>query len=141
MPKWIFNPFTGKFDAVAEEIGHNFFEATCTGAESLYDLVYVIQTGPIVRTIDIDDLAKMPPIGMIIRLDGTSCTVQTSGEVALSGLDIGEAYWAGVDGQIAPNPPPRPTSGKRFIQVVGVAQDTDLFLLRIDGSPTRIIPL
>jgi hypothetical protein len=141
MPKWIFNPFTGALDAVAEEIGHNFFEATCTGAESLNDLVYVIQTGPIVRTIDIDDIIKMPPIGMIVRLDGTSCTVQTSGEVALAGLDIGEPYFAGVDGQITPTRPPRPTSGKRFIQVVGVALETDTFLLRIDGSPTRIIPL
>jgi hypothetical protein len=137
MPKWIFNPFTGNLDAIEE--GQHFFEATCTGAEELYDLVYVITSGPIVRTVDIDDINKMPPVGMIVELDGTSCTVQTEGEVALAGLIPGKPYFAGVDGKVTITRPPAPSTGKRFIQVAGVALDTNVFLLRIDGSPSRII--
>ena len=137
MPKWIFNPFTGNLDAIEE--GQHFFEATCTGAEELYDLVYVSAAGLVVRTVDIDDINKMPPVGMIVELNGTSCTVQTEGEVALAGLTPGRPYFAGVDGKVTTTRPPAPPTGKRFIQMAGVALDTSVFLLRIDGSPSRII--
>ena len=138
MPRFVFNPFTGSLDAVEE--GHHSFEATCTGAEELYDMVYVISSDYNVRTVDIDDINKMPPVGMIVRIDGTSCTVQTGGEVPLVGLSSGWTYFIGTDGKMSPVRPSRPSSGKRFIQVCGVALDTALLLIRLDGSPTRILP-
>ncbi len=140
MPKWIFNPFTSNFDAIEE--GEHFFPATCTAAEDVNDLVYVSAAGPTVSKIDIDDdVNKMPPIGIIIeKLSVTSCTVQTSGEVALAGLALGKAYFAGTDSKPTATRPPAPGTGKRAVQGVGVAMDTDILLLRIAGNFARIIP-
>jgi hypothetical protein len=137
MIRYVFNPFTGAFDEVDSP---HLFVATCTLGESVGSLVYATGVDRQVRSIDIDDTDKFPPAGIIAEIDGTDCVVQTTGEVALSGIVAGASYYAGTNSRPSITRPPRPTSGKRFIQHVGFGLDSATLLLHFE-KPTRIVPL
>lgn len=118
------------------------FDATCSAADALDDLIYIIgATGALldVRQVDVDDPATLPARGIIVeKPTTTTAKVQVAGEVTLSGLTPGATYYAGTDSQIASTPPGAPPTGKRGIQVVGFALTATILLLEIQRPAFRI---
>ena len=136
MIRYVFNPFTGNLDAV--DGPEYIFEATCDTSNAVGDLVYLIGTRD-VRKADIDDRSKTPARGIIVdKITATSCLVQTSGEVSMSGLVVGATYFVGVDGRPSAVPPPRPVLGLRAVQVIGTAVDSSTLILSLTNDLTRM---
>lgn len=79
-------------------------------------------------------IAKMPAIGIIIKKwDFTQVLVQTTGviEDIYSGLIAGKTYWVGENGQLSVSVPPLDgTTQRAYTQVIGVAMDEAVLLLK-----------
>lgn len=102
------------------------------------DPVYVrgpMNGGYKVDRVDPTNTAKMPAIGVIIAKWGfTDCLIQLWGEARslYSGLVPGETYFVGPSGAptLAVNLP-LPTTGNRYyLQVLGVALDVAILLVK-----------
>lgn len=79
-------------------------------------------------------LNKMPAIGIIIKKwDFTQALVQTTGVVAgiYTGLTANQTYWVGETGQLSATlPPVDGTTQKAYTQIIGVALDSEVLLLK-----------
>lgn len=123
-------------------IGSQQFLASCTAVEEVGHVVFCSAAGPAVSKVDIDNQLHPPGSGVVVHKYGaTSCVVQTSGEVSVSGLLPGKTYFVGTDAKPASVRPPNPATGKRSIQVMGQALDTSRMQLRFDGKMTRVLPI
>ena len=118
--------------------------AACGGSDAVNDLVYV--TGPAVGGLvqvskaDIDDVAKMPAIGIITaKSTSTRCTVALGGVVPIAGLLPGATYFVGPTGQPTRTRPPAGPAG-RFIQAIGIALDVGRLSLNPSPQMTKVIP-
>jgi hypothetical protein len=120
-------------------------ECVCTSAEQVQDCVYVygIMVGDKidVRKVDITDSAKIPTIGIVIEKQSTTeCTVKICGEIRglFSGFTPGAQLVVGTDSK-----PTRPgllsATAPYFIQVIGVATDTDSLVVQVDQTLNKMI--
>lgn len=117
------------------------YEASCTIAEAIGDLVYTAGAGPIVRKADIDNAAAMPAVAIVVsKPTTTTCVVQASGPVEVPGIVPGSVYFVGTDSKPTSTRPANPAAGKRGVQFVGFGRDSDLLDLRPATLPVRIIP-
>jgi len=112
--------------------------AICLATDNVGDAVYI--RGPRignyfqVTRINIDDPAAIPTFGLIIqKTDTTHCLVQIRGLLGnlYTGLIPNEPLFVGTDGRPTQTLPPAPSSmiGRRCIQVLGHAVDTNMFYL------------
>lgn len=120
-----------------------YYEAGCLATDAVGHFVQI--TGPKVAgyrqvsKVDIEDSTTMPAIGVIIEKSNiTSCFVQAWGELEYSGLVEGTRYWVGADSKLADMPPSR-VSGKIVVaQIVGVALEDEILLLRPSLNPVKL---
>ena len=137
MLRYVFNPFTGIFDAVETQD----FDASCPVGAQVGHFVHVVGDN-VVEVVDVDDLNTMPAVGLIVeKPTPTSCVVQTGGEVELAGLLVGVTYIVGTDSKLAAPPIVRPGAGKRAVQTVGTALSATQLWLRPSTNMTAVIPL
>lgn len=110
----------------------SIFHARCSLAESVGDFVYI--AGPPilglyqVRKVDIDDVLKRTIWGIVIRMVGTECYVQTTGIVSglfSNNLNAGSSVFVGTDSKVSESVPIRPITGTRLVQSVGIAVSND----------------
>jgi hypothetical protein len=117
------------------------FAATCLASVAVGQLVRVTGAGPLVAPVDIDDVAQMPAVGIVIdKPTPTTATVQVGGIATLSGLVAGGRYTVGPGAVLLLGGPPRPLSGQRAVQLCGEALDTTRLVLRFSSSFTLINP-
>jgi len=78
---------------------------TCLSGDAVGDWVYISAASAVAKA-DADDAAKLPVIGVIVsKPTTTSCVVQTTGQVTLSGLTAGAIYYlSGTAGAITATP-------------------------------------
>jgi hypothetical protein len=87
-----------------------------------------------VTKVNIDSLATMPAIGVILRkTSATECEVQTSGALkgVYSGLTPNLTLFIGTDSRLTHTVTPQPTTGPRAHQIMGVASATTEVLLGV----------
>lgn len=129
----------------AAQTAPNLLPAYCFSTDIVGDIVYIM--GPKVglryqvTKVDIDDPAKMPATGIIIRKSApTDCTVQTGGILrgTYGALTPGGRLFVGADSR-PKHAYTRPSSGLRLIQRIGHALSaTDIVVLPED--PVIIYP-
>jgi len=114
-------------------------EAFCAATDLVGDSVYIYDNKftnkLIVRRCDITDLNKMPAIGIIVeKITSTECKIKKIGEVnGYSGFIHGGMLVVGLNGQpIHPFNLPDPNITPHYLQVLGVASNSDTALLHID---------
>ena len=121
-------------------------DAACPSTCAVDDWVFVTGdevAGVIqVDTVDIDDTAKMPAIGIVIEKPTfTTARVQVGGELGtFAGLAPGKPHFVGDDSEISTTRPANPSSGKRSIQVIGFALSSTKLIVKPEFSITRILP-
>lgn len=138
---FVFNPFTGNFDAVSDPpIESPFtFLADCSAAEAVGDCVYVSADAVLsvvqVRKAVPSDGTKMPAIGIILdKPTATTATVVYLGAFPVGLLPAflpGKRYFVGSASQPTSAPPSAPA----IIQVVGVALDSARLLF----NPSSVV--
>lgn len=140
---FVFNPFTGKFDAVSDPIDEPFtFVADCSVAEDVGDCVYVsgeALAGVIqVRRADITDSAKMPAVAIIVeKPTGTTCIAVYIGAYPVGVLPAflpGKKYFVGA----AAKPVAVPPSPPALLQIIGVALDSGRLLFNPSPVMTKV---
>jgi hypothetical protein len=138
---YVFNPFTGHFDALSDPIEDAFtFDADCSTAEAVGDCVYVSAEAVAgivqVRKAVVADTTKMPAIGIILEKPSTvTAVVAYLGSFPVGALPAflpGKRYFVGASSQPVSTPPTAPA----LIQVVGVALDSGRLLF--NPSPVMI---
>lgn len=97
---------------------------TCLSGDAVGDWVYISAASTVAKA-DADDTGKLPVIGVIVsKPTTTSCVVQTTGQVTLSGLTAGSIYYlSGTAGAITATP----VSANAV--PVGVAKSTTVLVL------------
>lgn len=97
---------------------------TCLSGDAVGDWVYISAASTVAKA-DADDTAKLPVIGVIVsKPTATSCVVQTTGQVTLSGLTEGSIYYlSGTAGAITATPV------TDHAVPVGVAKSTTVLVL------------
>jgi len=127
--------------AVAPQV----FKAACDTSDSVGDAAYTsgdtLGGLPQVRKVDVDDSAKRPGVGVIIRkLTSTTCIVQIGGIVrnVFSGLTPGKHLFISTSGQIEQAPPAVPTVGTRVVQAVGYALASDIVVIQVMVPTIRV---
>jgi len=110
----------------------------CLPTDVVGNFVYI--TGPSiaglpqVTTVDPTDDAKMPALGIIVtKPTGTTCTVQLAGDVTIPGLIPNKRYFVGSAGTLSPTPPVPTPGNYAYVQLVGIATDTNLLTLLPTG--------
>jgi len=111
---------------------------TCRTEDAVGDVVYI--TGdmvgirhPVAR-VDIDDPIALPGIGVLITKEtDTLGVVQLTGLVdgVYSGLVPNRTLFVGTTGRLQNTPPPRPSTGKRYYQVMARAVSSTRFLIQV----------
>lgn len=93
------NPSTGRwlldFATLASSVAALAAQGTYACASDLAagDWVYISASGTVAKA-DADDTSKLPCIGVIVsKPTSTTCVVQTTGQVTLSGLTAGSLYY------------------------------------------------
>lgn len=121
--------------------------ADCLASDSVGDLVYV--SGPPVagriqvEKVDIDDGAKMPAMAVIAsKSSPTTCVIRISGEYTLNTASFteGNIVFVQENGAMGTTPPPRPNSGTRLIQRIGIALTPTRVVLNIQPLVQEILP-
>lgn len=97
---------------------------TCLSGDAAGDWVYISAANTVAKA-DADDAAKLPVIGVIVsKPTSTTCVVQTTGQVTLSGLTAGAIYYlSGTAGAITATP----VSANAV--PIGVAKSTTVLVL------------
>lgn len=124
------NPSSGRwlldFSTLASSVAALAAQGTYTCASDLAagDWVYVSAANTVAKA-DADDTSKLPCIGVIVsKPTSTTCVVQTTGQVTLSGLTAGAVYYlsttAGAITSTAPSANAIP---------VGVAKSTTVLVI------------
>ena len=141
---FVFNPFTGNFDATSDPLEEAFtFVGDCSAGEAVGDCVYVSGAEVLgviqVRKVDVTDPAKMPAIGIILdKPTATTCTVAYSGGVTIGILPPflpGRMYFVGHSSKPDATRPASPA----MVQVVGVAVTSGRLLFNPSPNMTRTI--
>lgn len=105
--------------------GADVRNAICPSGVAVDDLVYITgdEVGGALQvdTVDIDDPAKMPALGVVLtKPTATTCTVHLRGELTgLSGLTAGAPVFVGTNSQLTTTVPALPGSGIRHLQRMG----------------------
>lgn len=136
MARFVFNPFSGTFDAVNDPSDEPLvFSAECGAEDAVNQFVFLAGTGagnlPLVSRADPTDSAKMPAIGVIVnKASDTACTVAWFGAVRLGGLVPGGVYYLDTTGFVTTIvPSARPV----YVQTLGQGLSTEQLLL----SPSK----
>ena len=115
------------------------FAASCIAGDAIGSFVY-LSGSESVRTVDIDDLGKMPAVGIVISKGSpTTCVVQVTGEVDATGLTPGPQY-VGTSSTPVGTRPANPGAGLRNIQFIGTAISATRLLLTVTPHLVRIRP-
>ena len=107
----------------------------CMLTDQVGDAVYIraaMNGAYKVARADVSTGAKMPAIGIIISKWGfTDALVQLWGEVKgiYTGLSPGRTYFIDASGRPSLTPP-SPTGGRAYLQVIGVALDVGVLLVK-----------
>lgn len=127
--------------------GGQLLLADCDPSDAVGAAVYI--SGPVVglkyqvRSTNIDNPSMVPAIGLLIRKTSpTECIVQTSGVLhdIYTGLTprkhvmLGE----GAGAPLTQTVPPRPTSGRRYFQFMGVALSDNIINIDVHPPVVRI---
>lgn len=115
-----------------------FFDATAPSNLEVGTLVYL--KGRLdVDIADPSTRATMPAVGVIVRRNESTVTVQVAGivENVFRGLTPGQMYFTDYEGRLSPTPPVPPSGGFAYFQAVGVALDEDLLDLSPSMNMTR----
>jgi hypothetical protein len=141
---FVFNPFTGNFDAVGDApdpIATPYtFAASCFASDAVGDVVRISGPSsggvPQVTKVDISTWLTMPGIGIITsKSTATDCIVAFYGAVPLSfALLPGRPYFASA---LSIPTDTRPATG--FIQILGIALDGTRLFLQPSWNLTRVI--
>jgi hypothetical protein len=130
---------------VATGGGDLFIPAYCFVTDLVGDFVYIMgdKVGGTyqVSKADIDDVSKMPSVGVIVSKSSASdAVVQVLGLIRglYSGLTPQKRYFLGADSRPSATYT-RPTTGFRLVQVVGIAVASDELLLGFE-KPTVVLP-
>lgn len=122
-----------------------FLAASCYATDAVGDAVYIagVKVGDryTVTKTDIDNILTVPVIGVITRkTTNTLCEVQTAGIVrgVYTGLTPQKVLFVGTDSRLTHNTTPRPSSGRRALQIVGQALSTSELFLNI-RSPILLV--
>jgi hypothetical protein len=138
----ILQPVTGAggTGAAAQKI-----QATCQATDTVGDAVYVsgnkVAGRYPVTKVDVDDIGKMPAVGVIVeKYAATECAVQIGGVVAdiYTGLTPNAVLFIGTDSRLTETRPARPGSGSRLLQTIAQALSTTEFQLR-SQDPTVLV--
>jgi hypothetical protein len=116
-----------------------YLAAYCYATDAVGDVVYVMgnKVGEKyqVTKVDIDDIATMPSVGVIIeKPDASECVVQVAGVIrgVYTGLTPHKMMFVGTDSRLTETPTPRkPTSGERAHQNMGYVLSNSELLLRV----------
>ena len=108
-------------------------EADCTATEQVGDPVYISGTDA-VRQADASSITTGKVVGIISeKMTATTCRVQVTGSVTLSGLTAGSAYFLSeTTGQITTT---IPTASGSVVAYIGQALSSTNLLLNINPSP------
>jgi len=140
---FVFNPFTGELDGIADPIDDAFtFPADCSASEGVGDCVYVssdLVSGVIqVRKADVTDSSKMPSIGIILyKPTTTTCIVVYLGAFPVGVLPSflpGKKYYVGASSKPVSVTPTAPA----IIQIVGIALDSGRLLFNPSPSMVKV---
>lgn len=124
--------------STSAHLGNQVFLAQCQASDAVGDAVYV--AGPAsgtrftVSKVDIDDAGKMPAIGVIIQKSSdTECVVQFQGIVRniYEAMIPQKPLFIGTDSRPSYNIPPRPLSGRRFVQHIAHALSETTVLISV----------
>jgi hypothetical protein len=114
------------------------FEGTCSTSEAVGDVVFVNGPGKDVRKTDIADPNKVSSVGVVIsKPTTTTCVVQVSGLISgiYTGLTPNSRYFLGADARPTATKPTGSEGSPTLVVALGIAIDTNLFLLR----PTTVV--
>lgn len=103
------------------------FDATCTSAEAVGDLVVVTGTLKKVSRATMALLASTPVVGVVIsKASSTTAVVQVGGVVRniYSGLTPGATYFVGADGRPSSTLPTGTLGTELYVQHIGTAIDS-----------------
>lgn len=140
---YVFNPFTGKLDAILDPVVDPFtFIANCDSSDAVGQCVYVSadSIGGVFQVTKVDPTnpAKMPAIGIItIKTSPTDCTVSFFGVILSSGLSPNARYFVDVTSYPTSSvPAARPV----ILQELGRALDSTRLLLIPSNHLLRLNP-
>lgn len=135
--QYVFNPFTGTFDAVdtasssARNITSDSGEFAVDAGVNPNELVYA--SGSLAAAVaDNASLATAPAIGLVLdKPTTTTATILFAGKIStFSGLTVGADYFIGTSGSII-TAGSLPTASGSVIQKIGVAVSSTTLLLNI----------
>lgn len=141
-PEFVFNPFTGNFDAVTDPSANPFtLDAICLAGDAVGDCVRISgdSIGGYVQVtkVDVTDPTKMPAIGVIIaKPSSTNATVAWLGVITGTGFTPNARYFVSNTGQLTPTPP---TVRPAMYQVMAQAIDSQRLILLPSRDMTRVI--
>ena len=154
--KFVFNPFTGNFDAVDTSGSTTTIEATCLASDEISACVIITaaKVGALyqVKVVDIDN-DNEPGVGVIInKSTSTRCTVQLSGiwaddtfvrDYTGAALVPGQQYFIHpTAGRLAlASQVSAPLTGARYLQSMGVALSDREFLVTPSTTRLRKVPV
>lgn len=122
-------------------------DADCLSTDAVLDYVYVTGDSVLgkiqVAKVDIDDLAKMPSIGVIVTKvtpAGTECVVRRIGDILTSGLTPNSVYWIDTDAKAVSPRPPDPAAGVRVLQIAGRALTSTTLQVTVNSDIRKVIP-
>jgi len=118
------------------------FEATCTSADAVGDLVRIVGPSKSVTKINISDYSEMPTVGCIIsKATSTDCAVQCVGIVSgiYSGLEVGKIYFAGENGRPSRKPVAPIPGSPYFMQGIGFSIDANQLFISPNTHLIKVI--
>lgn len=90
-----------------------------------------------VARVDVSTYSKVPAFGIIVRKwDFTNAIVQVRGEIKniYTGLTAGKTYFVGGDGKPNITPPAPGSSGRAYVQPIGIALDATVLWVQPDRN-------
>ncbi len=140
MIKYVFNPFTGTFDAIDEATSTVDAAGRTESAAGEFTVGAGLNPGQLVYSdgsltadlADNGDLSTSPAIGIIrVKPTATTATVTFSGRLAIfAGLTVGADYFMGTSGSTI-TAGSLPAAAGSVIQKIGVAVSATTLLLNI----------
>ncbi len=122
-------------------------DADCLSTDSVLDYVYVTGDAVLgkiqVAMVDIDDLGKMPAIGVIVSKVtplGTECVVRRIGDIITSGLTPNLVYWIDTNARAVNPRPSDPVAGVRVLQIAGRALTNTTLQVTVNSDIRKVIP-
>jgi hypothetical protein len=139
--QFVFNPFTGTFDAVSDPSREPCtFPADCQPTDAVNQFVYIAAeaVGGVVQVAAADptNIAKMPAVGVIVsKSSSTTCLVAWLGVVSLSGFAANKRCFLDSTGFALDSVP---TARPVILQVLGQVLDSGRMLLNPSRDLVRL---